>query len=200
MQLNPGNILHVYNRGNNKQLIFFNEDNYYFFTDKVKKQIATVSDVLAYCLMPNHFHFLLHTTEYSCQPKKVGSLTTTELQNGIRLLQSSYANSINKQYTRTGSLFQQNTKLKVLNDKQYNYSYRDKYAETCFHYIHQNPLKAGLVSKLEDWKFSSFNEYMLADKGFCNIDIAKQLLDIKQENFYKVSYDMIKPEFLEKIW
>lgn len=117
MQLNPGNILHVYNRGNNKQLIFFNEDNYYFFTDKVKKQIATVSDVLAYCLMPNHFHFLLHTTEYSCQPKKVGSLTTTELQNGIRLLQSSYANSINKQYTRTGSLFQQNTKLKVLNEQ-----------------------------------------------------------------------------------
>ena len=80
MDIFPGNLLHVYNRGNNKQQIFFNEDNYQFFTDKAKKQIAAVADVLAWCLMPNHFHFLLHANEHSCKPKKIGSLVSSELQ------------------------------------------------------------------------------------------------------------------------
>jgi putative transposase len=167
---------------------------------KLRKEIAPVSDILAYCLMPNHFHFLVHVNEASCKPKQIGSLNSTELQNGFRVLQSSYANAINKQSSRTGSVFQQKTKFKLLNDGAGNHSYSDTYAEVCFHYIHQNPLKAGLVNKLEDWDFSSFSEYQSTGSTLCNKDLAFKLLDIKQEQLYKISYDAIKPELLDKLF
>ena len=200
MKLISGDLVHVYNRGNNKQQVFFNENHYHYFLDKVNKQIASVSDVLAYCLMPNHFHFLLHVNEDSCKIKKIGSLVSTELQNGFRILQSSYANAINKEFSRTGSIFQQNTKFKLLASKS-EHSYQGTYAEVCFHYIHQNPLKAGLVNKLEDWKFSSFKEYTEQNSdAICNKDLASILLNIKPADLYKISYDAIKPELLDKIF
>ncbi len=193
MKIVPGGILHIYNRGNNKQPIFFNEGNYFFFLDKIHKHIGTVSDILGYCLMPNHFHFLIQINERSCTPKKIGSLESTELQNGFRMMQSSYASAVNKQFERTGSLFQQNTKYKLLES--------DKYIETCFHYIHQNPLKAELVSKLEDWRYSSFREYIYPEQTrLCNQDALFRLLDISSSNFYETSYGVIKEELLEKIF
>ena len=140
--------------------------------------------------------------------KKNGSLVSNELQNGFRILQSSYANAINKEYGRTGSIFQQNTKFKLLSS-QCNHSYEGTYAEVCFHYIHQNPLKAGLVTKLEDWSFSSFKEYLQHSNrefqnnfnhSICNIDLAARLLKIRADTFYKISYNAIKPELLDKIF
>jgi len=208
MKLTPGDIVHVYNRGNNRQQIFFNRDNYYFFMEKVDKKIANVSNILAYCLMPNHFHFLLHITEASCRPKKIGSLTSTELQNELRLLQSSYANAINKKFQRVGSIFQQNTKYKMLSDGN-TQSHEGTYAEVCFHYIHQNPLKAGLVNKIEDWEFSSFNEYYdqgsysftpLKSYAICNKELGYHLFRLKSEEFYKISEQAIKPELRDKIF
>jgi putative transposase len=200
MQYSPGNLLHIYNRGNNKQQIFFTEDNCRFFTDKINKHIKPYSDILAYCLMPNHFHLLLHVNENSCILKKIGSLESTELHNGFRMLQSSYAKAINKQFDRTGSIFQQNTKFKLLNEFQADNAHQTTYAEVCFHYIHQNPLKAGLVNKLEDWNFSSFKEYLYDKNELCNKMMAFQLFDIQPDRLYNISYAVLKPEFLEKIF
>ena len=53
------NYYHIYNRGNNKENIFVNDDNYLFFLDKWKLHLHPHTDTLAYCLMPNHFHFLI---------------------------------------------------------------------------------------------------------------------------------------------
>ena len=103
----------------------------------------------------------------------------------MRTLLSSYTRAVQKQEHFTGSLFQQNTKYKELLD--------DSYANTCFHYIHQNPLKAKLVSRIEDWPYHSFNEYMGTVKGFCNTELAKEILTIpaQPDLFYKESYDVI---------
>jgi putative transposase len=209
MKLSPGDLVHVYNRGNNKQQIFFNDSHYRSFLNKADKEIGSVSDILAYCLMPNHFHFLLHVNENSCKPKKVGSLLSTELQNGFRILQSSYANAINKELQRTGSIFQQKTKFKLLSDGGSFNAYQGTYAEVCFNYIHQNPLKAGLVHKLENWNFSSFREYVAyglnlscveGSVEICNKELAFKLFNLKPETLYKISYDAIKPELLDKIF
>src|SRR6202042_1969415 len=97
--------------------------------------------------------------------------------------------------------------FKLLSSKS-NHSHEGTYAEVCFHYIHQNPLKAGLVHKLEEWNFSSFKEYIrqnheinsIASNTFCNKDLALTLLNIKPDNLYKISYDAIKPELLDKIF
>ena len=59
MNFSAGNIYHVYNRGNQKQLIFFKPENYVFFLRKMRKELLPYAEILTYCLMPNHFHWLL---------------------------------------------------------------------------------------------------------------------------------------------
>lgn len=54
------NIYHVYNRGNNSNPIFFERENYYFFLKKMRRHLLPYCDILAWCLMPNHFHWLIY--------------------------------------------------------------------------------------------------------------------------------------------
>jgi putative transposase len=60
MDFIENNIYHVYNQGNNQQRIFFNYDNQILFLDKIRKHILPYADVLAWCLMPNHFHIMIY--------------------------------------------------------------------------------------------------------------------------------------------
>ena len=180
-------LYHIYNQGNNKQLIFFSNNNYSFFLNKYKQLIAPHVDTLAYCLMPNHFHFLVNTNEKSVQEIKVGSLTLSALSNGIRLLLSSYATAINKQQNSTGSLFRQKTKSKNLENGSVNY------VATAFHYIHQNPLEAGLVTSLRDWEYSSFKDYIgLRNGNLCNQNLAKKLIDVNWNDLENETYAFYK--------
>lgn len=55
-----GSLYHVYNQGNNRQKIFFNHDNYLFFLKKLKRHVLPHADILAWCLMPNHFHLMVY--------------------------------------------------------------------------------------------------------------------------------------------
>ena len=91
MKLTEPGIYHIYNRGNNQQTIFFSDENYFYFLRKCHRYLKPVSDILAWCLMPNHFHFLIAVTEKSLTPLKSGGIFMPALTNGFRLLQSSYA-------------------------------------------------------------------------------------------------------------
>jgi hypothetical protein len=97
--------------------------------------------------MPDHFHFSIY----------VKSRETIQMKKNIGLLLSSYTKAINKSYSRVGSLFQQHTKTKLLKD--------DKLILTVISYIHQNPLRKGLVEKIEDWEFSSYRDYLSLRNG-----------------------------------
>jgi putative transposase len=90
MQFVEGSIYHIYNRGNNKQLIFFKEDNYAYFRQKMLKYIYPNADILAWCLMPNHFHVLIHANQNTCKLVKHAPIEINALTEGIRLLLSSY--------------------------------------------------------------------------------------------------------------
>ena len=59
MNFAEGNIYHVYNRGNNSQTVFFDHENYMFFLEKIRTHILPHADILAWCLMPNHFHLMI---------------------------------------------------------------------------------------------------------------------------------------------
>lgn len=74
MKVQPEKLYHVYSQGNNKELIFGDRADYLLFLEKIKLFLAPESTILAYCLMPNHFHFLLEATKRSCEEIKVGSL------------------------------------------------------------------------------------------------------------------------------
>jgi REP element-mobilizing transposase RayT len=187
----PETIYHIYNRGNNSQKIYFEERNYPFFLKKVKISLLNEVDMLAYCLMPNHFHFLVWTKS---------SFINEKFSTAFRLLLSSYTRALQRQEHFTGSLFQQNSKIKEVDE--------DDYALTCFHYIHQNPVRARLVAKIEDWAYSSFNEYWKGGStestgaDLCNLKLARQLLDLPESSdlFYRQSIGVISDDILGKFF
>ena len=65
MRLVPGELYHIYNRGNNKERIYYDERHYRFFLAKVGQYLCPHADLLAYCLLPNHFHMLIRATSQS---------------------------------------------------------------------------------------------------------------------------------------
>jgi putative transposase len=153
MRFLPHNLYHVYNRGNNQQPSFLNDKDYLAFIEYTRKFILPFADILAWCLMPNHFHYLVNTNEQSVSERKSGGLVLQQLTYGIKQLLSSYTKSFNARNDRTGNLFQQKTKAKNLSEGTINHS------ETAFYYIHQNPWTAGLVSRIGDWPYSSYGEF-----------------------------------------
>ena len=115
MRLIQNEFYHVYNRGNNKQRVFFSDANYLFFLKKIRDQLSPVCNIISYCLMPNHFHFIIMATEKSITERSTfGGKPMQEFPYRIGILLSSYSQAINKQNKTTGSLFQQKTKAKIL--------------------------------------------------------------------------------------
>ncbi|MGK7392758.1 MAG: transposase [Candidatus Cyclobacteriaceae bacterium M2_1C_046] len=181
--MQPNQFYHIFNRGNNKQPIFLKEENYLYFKNKIKKHLLPHIHLLAYCLMPNHFHLLVYVKE---------DIIPEKFSNDLRIMLSSYTRAINKQEKKTGSLFQQNSKIKLVESSNKS---KLEYPFICFHYIHQNPFKAGLVKKMEEWEFSSLNEYIrdFKDGSICNKELAYLLLDIpvSTKEFINQSYDIV---------
>ncbi len=195
MEFFENELYHIYNRGNNRQQIFFKADNYLFFLEKIRKFILPHCDILAYCLMPNHFHFLINADSRTISTKVIADKEKNILSEGIRMLLSSYTQAINKQNKTSGSLFQQNTKAKAIIKGS------NLYDLLCFHYIHQNPMKAKLVDKMEDWAYSSFKDYCgLRNGTLCDQELAFRLLDLDKKKFYDDSYKIIGDDAIKNIF
>ena len=129
----------MYNRGNNRQTIFFERENYIYFLRLVRQHvIARNIEILAYCLMPNHYHLLVHLQE-------------TDLSEGMKRLSLAYTKAINKRFERVGSLFQGRFQTILVEEQTY--------LVHLVKYIHLNPVKAGFVEFARDWEFSSYQEY-----------------------------------------
>lgn len=141
--------------------------------------------------MPNHFHFMIQANANSEKTKKYGKGTANIFSENLRVMLSSYTQAINKQENRTGSLFQQNSKLKPLNDIFYGKISKTNnigYDYYCFHYIHNNPVNAGIVHKNEDWEFSSYQDYMgLRNGSLINKTLALKTISLEEELFNKQS-------------
>jgi len=196
MEFCNGQIYHVYNRGNNFQTVFFSRGNYLFFLEKLRKSVLPHADILAWCLMPNHFHLMISVNrvefEISEQVTQSHLLTKTRsLNDSISILLRSYTRAIQKQERTTGSLFQNRTKALCLTEPQgvspayFNTHFgmmgnldlpETNYLNVCFDYIHLNPVNGGLVRNPEDWEFSSYRDYNTGRKGkLINRELVKEL-------------------------
>ncbi len=206
-----GHIYHIYNRGNNRQLIFFKNENYRYFLRKVRSNILPLADILAFCLMPNHFHFMVMVKNSSDHCTRAGAhdsgQTNHPLVGKVAHLLSSYTRAINIQENRTGSLFTKKTKSKDITEREPLrrikglHPTQSLYALNCFHYIHQNPLKAGLVDKMGDWEFSSFKEFMgKHSDGIVNHRLAQEIIGFDLDSFQEQSYLILKDKDVEGIW
>jgi putative transposase len=156
-------IYHLYNHGNGDDLIFRSESNYRFFLQKYAQYLNPVSDTFAYCLMPNHFHFLIRIKSHEALEsfffRPDGAWKDSDLSKLVSQQYShflnSYAKSFNKMYERKGSLFLDNIKRKEV-------THEDYYTKL-IHYIHYNPVHHGFVKRLTNWPHSSYHA-LLSDK------------------------------------
>jgi hypothetical protein len=144
---------------------------------------------------------MIHTDERCDARIKQGGIYLDPVTNCIRKLLSGYARIFNNQYQQTGSVFRQKTKAKCLSaieikpDSQY--LVQDYYVN-CFHYIHQNPMVAKLTDRLEDWEFSSFQDYAGFREGtLCQKDFAKIHCNFNPENFIEKSYELADKKLVD---
>lgn len=192
------NLYHIYNQGNNRQALFWSKEDYITFLRQMGLVVLPHCDLVAYCLMPNHFHLVVYTDERVEVMRKQGGLMLDDLTNGIRKLLSGYARIYNKKYNRSGSLFRQKTKSKLLSNDLIiagtNLTMVD-YCTNCFHYVHLNPLRANLVERLEDWEFSSFRDYAgLRSGSLCNRELASRFCSYSPPDFVNDTYRNIGDE------
>ena len=192
MKFVADNLYHIYNQGNNQRHIFSSAEDYISFLRQIRVCILPNASLIAYCLMPNHFHLLVYVDESINKTIKQGGLLLDPLTNGIRKLLSGYARIYNKRYSYSGSLFRQKTKTKLISENSFQDALRSPiqdYSMNCFHYIHQNPLKAKLVTRLEDWEYSSFKDYAgLRNGTLCDKGLAIKYCDFSKETFIIESY------------
>ena len=153
--LQHGYHYHIYNRGNNRGNIFFEERNYRHFLRLYAKHILPVADTYAYCLLRNHFHLLVRiktVEEQKAYAEALGDCGPFKPKNPSQQfgnLFNAYAKAINKAYERTGSLFQ-NPFGRVLVAS-------DAHMSRVITYIHQNPQKHGFVADYREWTYSSYH-------------------------------------------
>ncbi len=140
--IEPDYYYHIFNRGINRQPIFTSEDHYYKFLSLCKKYLPNYADVFAYCLMPNHFHFVIYI-----HPDGVG-VPRRGVNNPLGVLFNSYAQWFNKKTGRTGGLFQRPFKRKKILDQEY--------LKQVIYYVHRNPMHHKLVENPFNYTFSSY--------------------------------------------
>ena len=175
MKYLPEHIYHVSNQGNNHEQLFLKDDDYKYFLNLFKSYVLPYCEVLAWCLMPNHFHFQLYMDERCAALKPQGGLLLDLVTNGFRKLLSAYAHGFNGRNNRSGALFRPKTKSKCLTEMPSSnptYALGDYYSN-CFYYIHDNPEKDGLVTNTANWQWSSFNFYFGdSELLMCNKELA----------------------------
>ena len=193
MKFQSGTVYHIYNQGNNRQRLFHTPSNYHYFIKQYKRFVNIRADLLGYCLMPNHFHFLILTNPLSVKLRKIGTLDLSELSNGIRLMLSAYAAGLNKQLGYTGSQFRQHTKAKLVPSEDL------EYLTNCFHYIHQNPVRAGLTKTEVDWEFSSSREFSgERDEGICNLELSRLMTGINERAYREKTLKLVTDEMIKE--
>ncbi len=181
MNLQENAIYHVYNRSN--ESIFQSEEDYWLFLQKLVAFIEPGCHILAWCLIPNHFHLLIKIKAEGAQwGDAKNRYRTQRLSETLSFLIGTYTQTFNRRYGRKGQLFAHPTKAKLLSDPTGSYFSgfgQVDYVTTCFLYIHQTPVMAGLVEEPWQWEMSSFNDYIgLRSQNFVNKEIAFQHLTI----------------------
>ncbi len=144
---------HIYNRGAHRIDIFRNDADYVFLLKLVKEQAKKCDiSVIAYCLMHNHYHFLL------CQNRDI------KISKFMQAIFNVYTKAFNSKYELSGTLFEGPFRAIHVD--------RSDYLLHLCRYIHRNPLEVGIVIAPEQWHYSNYLEFIeqrngtLVDRNF----------------------------------
>ena len=168
------NFFHVINQGIKKEYIFnteFNKKEYLKILYEQKDKYNL--DIISFAIMDNHFHLLIYVKEIN------------DLSNYMKSVNEIYAMIYNKINDRVGPVFRDRFKSEPINN--------EKYLFQCVSYIHRNPVKAGIASKIGEYRFASTTEYALnkisriLNKDIKQIELQDnvEFLDVKSEQSIK---------------
>ena len=133
-------VYHLTNQGHNRDNIYVSRENFRFFMDRLCEYVLCAhAELLAYVLMPNHYHLLVH-------------VLTDDFSEAFRRFSISYSKSFNKVFGRVGSLYRGRYNSKWVDD--------EAYLQRASRYIHINPVKDGFVSRPDEWPYSSYGDYV----------------------------------------
>lgn len=150
-KLYAGYYYHIYNRGNNKENIFIEKSNYDYFFKLYDKYIRPIADTFVYCLLRNHFHFLIRikANQDTCEVSKTSQVFEEfDYSQPFANFFNAYAKAFNKKYKRTGSLFQKRFGRKRIAS--------DAYLIHLVHYIHFNSQRHKFVTNFREYSHSSY--------------------------------------------
>jgi putative transposase len=157
--LEPERIYHIYNRGINSENLFKETRNYAYFLKQYAKYLIPVVDTFAYCLLGNHFHLLVRIkseverTVVRTKPTPSREThITLDPSNQFAHFFSSYTQSINKAYRRTGGLVEEPFHRVMIDS--------DQYFTQLIYYIHHNPRKHGLTNDFTTYPYSSYRSHL----------------------------------------
>lgn len=161
-------------QGLNKEYIF--DEDYYKdkYINLIKKYIKKYNILLlSYCIMDNHAHMLVYTEQVN------------QLSMFMQNINSKFALYYNKNITRVGYVFRGRYNSQYISDK--------KYLLNCLNYIHMNPVNANMVKKPEEYKYSTYNDY-LSKTGIINDIVLNKVFD-KEENYLDIFLNISNKEF-----
>ena len=182
-----GKIFHITVKGIKGEYIFQSDESKKEYFKLLKdKLVGTNLNILAYCIMDNHAHILIMTKNIE------------EMSEYMKKVNTSFASFYNKTEAREGYVFKNRFFSQSIQDRKHLFS--------CIAYIHKNPVKASMAKRMQDYKFSSYNEYFKNKRGliekeniynfFNNKNIEECMENFKQ---YHLKDELIEYEFEDEI-
>lgn len=189
--IKPDHFYHIYNRGINGENLFYSDENYRYFLKLYKKYISHVAETFAWCLLKNHFHLLIkiRTENEICNTFSIDSAKANKKPSQqFSHFFNSYAQAINKQNKRHGSLFEKPFRRIELKD--------ETYLKNLIIYIHNNPIQHNFVQKIIEYPWSSYasiisnkNTALEREKVIYQFDTKENFIDIHQQKFDVISIE-----------
>lgn len=207
--LHPNTIYHIFNHGNGFENLFLHEANFHYFLEKYALYISPVAETFAYCLMPNHFHFVVRILGHEeierlaagggadeddnfSKVRNFGNVITTDaatiskyVSKQFSKLFSCYTQSFNKVYQRRGYLFIKNFKREPITDHAHLLH--------AIIYVHRNPIHHGFCSDYMQWGYSSYGDVFNERNGLVDANINFEMfggkrmwINLHQESLAKV--------------
>ncbi len=174
-----GGYYHVIARGNNREYIFNKDiDKGYFLKLLNESRQPMRYKLIGYVLMDNHYHLLIQTMDI-------------KLQKIMHQINNKYSKYFNAIYERCGHVFQGRYKASLIRD--------ERYLIKVLAYIHQNPVKAGICKRVEDYKWSSDKFYRKKLNGFIEtrtmIEIIEKGFSDSKKNYWEIMDEVVETDY-----
>ncbi|SKC57350.1 transposase [Maledivibacter halophilus] len=172
----PGAVYHIMNRGNRRSAIFKDNEDYQVYLTILKETMEKYEYILyAYCLMTNHIHMQIETKN-------------VEIWKIMRYINLSYTKYFNNKYNFIGHLFQGRYRAGIIESDAYNLQ--------TSRYIHLNPVKASMVEKPVEYKWSSYGVYMGEIKN--DIVIDEKILSYFRNKSRKLYKEYVESKLMDQ--